>query len=316
MRAIFMGTPEFAVPCLQTVAQEHELLGVVTQPDSRQGRGHKLCFSPVKLQALSYNVPILQPIKLREAITVNTIKDLQPEVIIVVAYGQKIPKILLELPAKGCINVHSSLLPKYRGAAPIQYAILKGEKETGVSTMYLSQQWDAGDIILQDKEVIYPDDTAGSLHDRLSLRGACLLSQTLKQLSAGVAPRIPQNHEAATYAFKLTKEQGAIDWTKTADELQDFVRGMNPWPTAYTYYNEETIKLWETEILRSESSKNGHPGEIVNINDHGICIATGSNGTIIVKQLQRRGSRKLSGKDFANGLRLKIGDRLGKVDSK
>ncbi|MFY9202438.1 MAG: methionyl-tRNA formyltransferase, partial [Limnochordia bacterium] len=204
MRIIFMGTPEFAVPSLDAAARRHQLLAVVTQPDRRSGRGQKLQFSPVKERALQYQVPIYQPEKVNTPGFLEEMAKYEPDAIIVVAFGHKIPKAMLELPSHGCINVHASLLPKYRGAAPIHHAIMNGERVTGVTTMYLSEGWDEGDLILQAEEPILPTDTAGTLHDRLALKGAALLAETLDLLNAGTAPRVPQDHQQATYAPKLS----------------------------------------------------------------------------------------------------------------
>ena len=236
MRVVFMGTPEFAVPSLDILFKNHTVLAVVTQPDRPKGRGQKLAISPIKERALKEDVPIFQPEKVSDEGFVKELQALQPEVIVVVAFGQKISRKILDIPVYGCINVHSSLLPRYRGAAPINYAIINGDQETGVSTMYLNEEWDAGDIILQEKVAILPTDTAGDLHDRLMVKGAELLNQTLKLISEGKAPRIPQDHSLATYAPKLTKEQGKLDFNLTAEQANFLIRGMNPWPVAYTYY--------------------------------------------------------------------------------
>ena len=312
MRVVFMGTPEFAVPCLQAVAQEHELLAVFTQPDRKQGRGQKVHYSEVKRTALELNVPIYQPERVGKPEFISIIEDLQPEIIVVVAFGQKIPRKILELAKHGCINVHSSLLPKYRGAAPINYAIINGETVTGVSTMYLSSEWDAGDVILQDKELITKTDTAGTLHDRLSVRGASLLVETLKQIEGGTAPRIVQDHSQASFAPKMTKEIGAIDWQRSASEVNNLIRGTNPWPGAYTYYADTLIKVWQSEVDNTPTK--AKPGEVVAIEADSLVVATGA-GMLSLQQVQRQGSRVMSGRDVANGMRIQVGEILGETNA-
>jgi len=307
MRVVFMGTPDFAVPSLEITAKEHELLAVVTQPDRKRDRGQNVKFSPIKDRALAYDVPIYQPEKVSTSEFIALMEQLNPDVIVVVAFGQKIPKALLELPAHGCINVHASLLPQYRGAAPIQYAIINGDQKTGVTTMYLNEGWDEGDMILQAEEPIYPSDTAGTLHDRLAVKGAELLGETLRQIEAGTAPRIPQDHEQATYAYKLEKSDGEIDWNLNAVNIHNLVRGLNPWPTAYTYLGKEMLKLWETEVV---SSREYPPGEILEISPQGILVGTPQGG-LLLKQVQRQGSRMMAAYDAANGLRMKVGQVLG-----
>lgn len=307
MRIIFMGTPEFAVPSLDAAARRHQLLAVVTQPDRRSGRGQKLQFSPVKERALQYQVPIYQPEKANTPGFLEEMAKYEPDAIIVVAFGHKIPKAMLELPSHGCINVHASLLPKYRGAAPIHHAIMNGERVTGVTTMYLSEGWDEGDLILQAEEPILPTDTAGTLHDRLALKGAALLAETLDLLNAGTAPRVPQDHQQATYAPKLSKADAEIDWRQSAENIANFVRGLNPWPTAYTSFHTEMIKVWEALPLGHEG---GSPGEIMSISPEGILVAAGE-GSLLVKKLQRQGARILDAYDAANGLRLRKGQWFG-----
>jgi len=306
MRVVFMGTPEFAVPSLEVAFAKHELLAAVTQPDRKRDRGQKVQFSPVKEKALQYNVPVYQPEKVANRRFLEAMVQLKPDVIIVVAFGQKIPKALLELPVYGCINVHASLLPKYRGAAPIQHAIINGDQVTGVTTMYLSEGWDDGDVILQDKEPILPTDTAGTLHDRLARKGAALLDETLSLISAGRAPRVPQDHHQATYAPKLSKSDGAIDWKQPAARIANLVRGLNPWPTAYTFLQSEMIKVWEAEAAGDDESP---PGEILAITPEGILVGTGL-GTLLLKKLQREGARIHDAYDTANGMRLRVGQKF------
>lgn len=302
-----MGTPDFAVPSLEVVMARHQLAAVVTQPDRRKNRGQKLQYSPVKKQALKYNIPIYQPKRIDTDQFYQRLDELAPDIIVVVAFGQKIPADILRLPVHGCINVHASLLPKYRGAAPIQYAIINGEEITGVSTMYLSEGWDEGDIIHQLEEPISLTDTASTLHNRLAVKGAVLLEKTLTKIASGDAPRIPQNHDLATYAPKLEKKDGEIDWQLPAAVLFNHIRGMNPWPTAFTYFQSELIKVWEAEIADDAYH---YPGKIKDITKDGISVGTGE-GVLLIKQMQRQGARRMSAYDIANGLRLRIGQCLG-----
>ncbi len=305
MRVVFMGTPEFAVPSLK-VAHKHNLVAVVTQPDRPQGRQQKIKFSPIKEAALAFDIPIFQPKKINTSEFYQKLVDLEPEIIVVVAFGQKLPPKILNLPTYGCVNVHASLLPKYRGAAPIHSAIINGEEVTGVSTMFLSEGWDEGDVILQAPEAIRSTDTAGQLHDRLAIKGATLLEETLALIKSGRAEPQPQDHDLATYAPKLERKDGLIDWELPADKLYDFVRGMNPWPSAYTYFDDETIKIWHAVPSPFDL---GSPGDIVALGPDGISVATG-RGALILKEVQRQGLRKMSGFDLANGLRIRVGQKF------
>ncbi len=303
MNIVFMGTPEFAVPSLAIAAQEHAVTSVVTQPDRAKGRGHRVQFSPVKSKALELGLPVHQPQKVANADFVDKLRQENPDVIVVVAFGQKIPGSILQLAPHGCINVHGSLLPKYRGAAPIHRAIADGCRQTGVTTMYLSEQWDAGDIILQRTMDIAASDTAGTLHDRMMHVGAELLGETLRQLEAGTAPRIPQDHEQATYAFKLSKDDGRLNWTEPASKLANLVRGMDPWPGAFTYFKDSPLKIRRAAAVPGQ----GTPAEVQRIDEYGIIVGTGA-GLLRLEEVQRPGSRWLQGRDAANGLRIQPGD--------
>lgn len=305
MRIIFMGTPDFAVPSLEVVAEEHEVVAVVTQPDRRRGRGQRITYSPVKSWALKRGLEILQPERIANPEFIDKLETYGADLFVVVAFGQKIPTRLLEMPKFGCINVHSSLLPKYRGAAPINAAIVQGENITGVSTMYLSEEWDAGDLILQAEEPIYPHDTAGTLHDRLMEKGAILLSETLRQIETGKAPRIPQDHAKATFAFKLSREDAYVDFSRPALELVNLIRGMNPWPGAHTLIAGESVKIWQAVAVE----QSGSPGCILAVQDRGLVVGCGE-GALLLQELQRPNSKAVSGQDFANGLRLNVGDCL------
>src|SRR5690554_6221604 len=223
MRVVFMGTPEFAVPSLEVLLAEHEVVAVVTQPDRRAGRGQQVRFSPIKQVALKHDVPVLQPERVSRPEVMEELAEYEADLFVVVAFGQKIPDRLLTMPRYGCVNVHSSLLPKYRGAAPINAAIVHGDSVTGVTTMYMDSGWDTGDIILQAEEPILPRDTAGALHDRLMVKGAELLRETVRQIAAGNAPRKPQDHGAASYAFKLSKDDSYVDFKEPADRLDRLI---------------------------------------------------------------------------------------------
>ncbi len=303
MRIVFMGTPDFAVPSLKAVADECELVAVVTQPDRRRGRGQRYSYSPVKTWALKHDLPVLQPPRIRDPKAVEQLIALQADLFVVVAFGQIIPLSLLEAPKFGCVNVHASLLPKLRGAAPINRAITSGKEITGVTTMYMDTELDAGDIILQSEERINPHDTAGALHDRLMLLGADLLKETLRQIKAGTAPRLPQPHAEATFAPKLSREDAFLDFKRPATELERLVRGMNPWPGAHTVVKGETCKIWRAQVGQEMDG----PGRILGIGDEGLLVGCGQ-GSLLLMEVQRPNSKPVSGRDFANGFRLAVGD--------
>ncbi len=305
MRIIFMGTPEFAVPSLDALVAEHEVVSVVTQPDRRSGRGQQLSFSSVKQVALKYNIPVFQPEKISDPQAIEELRTCQADLFVVVAFGQKIPDVLLAMPPHGCVNVHSSLLPKYRGASPINAAVWHGDTITGVTTMYMASGWDNGDIILQVEEPVLPRDTAGALHDRLMIKGAQLLLETVRQISLGQAPRVPQDHDHATFAFKLSKQDSFLDFGESAVKLDRLIRGMNPWPLAYTLVRGEVVKIIEALPREVE----GSPGEVLGLDGEGLLVGCGE-GSLLLLKVQRPNARAVSGTDFANGLRLRSGDVL------
>lgn len=306
MRIIFMGTPEFAVPSLKAVSREHEIVAVVTQPDRPRGRGQQVSYSPVKKYSLTQGFEVLQPERVGTAEFMDQLESYNADLFVVVAFGQKIPTRLLQMPRFGCINVHSSLLPKYRGAAPINAAIVNGDSITGVTTMYLSEEWDAGDVILQAEEPIFPEDTAGRLHDRLMEKGAQLLVETVRLIEVGEAPRIPQNHDEATFAYKLSKEDGYVDFSRPARDLANLIKGMNPWPGAYTEILGETVKIWKAQPV----TQSGPPGCILRpTQGQGLLVGCGEDA-LLLEEVQRPNSQARSGQDFANGLRLGVGDFL------
>ncbi|NLV91284.1 MAG: methionyl-tRNA formyltransferase [Firmicutes bacterium] len=310
MRAVFMGTPDFAVPSLQALMEHHEVVGVVTQPDRPAGRGQSVRQSPVKRLAVSHNIPVLQPQRVADPAVVEELKALAPEVIVVVAFGQKIPPSILSLPPYGCINVHGSLLPKYRGASPIHWAIIDGNKETGVTTMLMDEGWDTGDILLQETVEITGEDTAGTLHDKLAVLGADLLIRTLAGLADGTVTARPQDHDEANYVSMLRKEDGLIDWNQPANRIRDFVRGMQPWPGAFSYLGDTMVKILQVEVA-DDGDELGEveKGTIVKVDNGGVEVAA-APGSVRLVTVQPENRSKMSGVDFANGYRLEPGQRF------
>ena len=309
LRAIFLGTPEFAIPSLRALKDKVELLAVVTQPDRPQGRGRKVAPPPVARAAREMAVPVLQPAKLRDPAAIEALRALRPDVIITVAYGKIIPPQILTLPPLGCINVHPSLLPKYRGASPIQGALVNGERETGVTIMYQSEALDAGDIILQRRVPIAPDDTAQTLEDRLAEEGAHALVEALTLIAEGSAPRQPQAESQATYAGKLTKGSGRIDWTQPATALVNFIRAMDPWPSAYTWHRGKFLKICKGTAM--EGAPGAQPGVVTDARrGEGFVVATGQ-GSLFVTEVQPEGRRRMTADEYVRGTHLQVGERLG-----
>ena len=305
MRVVFMGTPEFAVPSLEQLIKDgHEVVGVFAQPDKPKGRGYKLAAPPVKEAALAHNIPVYQPVKMRDGEALGILKELNPEVIVVVAYGKILPKEILELPAKGCINVHGSLLPKYRGAGPIQWSVINGEKVTGVTTMYMGEGLDTGDMILKEETEIGENETYGELHDRLCMIGAHCLSETMKLIEAGTAPREVQNDEESSYAPMLNKEIAKIDFNKSAEDLHHLICGLSPWPVAYTYLDGTLLKIHRAV----KASGKGQPGELI---DKKKMIVACGEGALEFTEVQLAGSKRMSAGDFLRGKQLPVGKILG-----
>ena len=304
LRTIFMGTPDFALQTLQGLIDAGcKMVGVYTQPDRPKGRGKKLAPPPVKELAQKYDIPVYQPLKLRQPEAVAELEALAPDLIVVVAYGQILPKSVLEIPAHGCINVHASLLPKYRGAAPINKAIIDGETETGITTMYMDVGLDTGDMLVKKTLSIGPEETAGELHDRLASLGRETMEETLRQLCAGSLQREVQDDAQSTYASMMKKEDGRIDWSRSALEIHNHVRGLNPWPGAYTTINGELLKLAETSPQTAEGDK---PGSVIKADKDGVCVACGS-GSLRIHQLQLAGRKRLAAADFLRGCPLEAG---------
>ena len=303
LRTVFMGTPDFALQTLQGLIDAGcKMVGVYTQPDRPKGRGKQLAAPPVKELAQKYDIPVYQPLKLRQPEAVAELEALAPDLIVVVAYGQILPKSVLEIPAHGCINVHASLLPKYRGAAPINKAIIDGETETGITTMYMDVGLDTGDMLVKKTLSIGPEETAGELHDRLASLGRETMEETLRQLCAGTLQREVQDDEQSTYASMMKKEDGRIDWNLSAQEIHNHVRGLDPWPGAYTTINGELLKLAET----SPEAAEGLPGSVIAADKNGVCVACGS-GSLRIQQLQLAGRKRLAAADFLRGCPLEAG---------
>lgn len=299
-KIVFMGTPDFAVPVLQQIINDgYNVIGVVTQPDRPVGRKRKITPPPVKVEALKYNIPVFQPEKIREEQSLQEILDLKPDLIVTAAFGQILPKKLLDAPKYGCINVHASLLPELRGGAPIHHAIIQGKKETGITIMYMVEQLDAGDMISQVKVPIDERDTVGSLHDKLSEAGAKLLSETLPKLLNGVVTPIKQKDEEATFAYNIKREDERINWNRPGEEIYNHIRGLNPWPVAFTTLNGETLKIWWGEKV--EITQTAEPGTIIDVVPDGLIVATKNNTAIKITELQPAGKKKMSTEQFLRG---------------
>ena len=304
MRVVFMGTPDIAATCLKGIlADGIDIVAVYTQPDRPKGRGMKMLFSPVKEVALAHELPVYQPENFREEETVQQLRDLQPDVVAVVAYGQILPQSVLDVPKHGCINIHASLLPAYRGSAPYQWAVLDGLKETGVTAMYLCRQMDAGDIIDCTKIPIGDDETAGELLDRLAVVGAELLGRTLHSIEHGDVHATPQDPSQVCYAPMLDKSMCPIDFTKTAQQVHDHVRGLHPWPVATTEIQGKRFKIHATKVV--EENHNAQPGTILGLTKTGLQIACGEN-IIEILQLQAEGGKRMAAPDYFRGHPLEI----------
>ena len=310
MKVVFMGTPDFAVGTLEALIEAgHEVIGVVTQPDKPKGRGKTLMATPVKEVALKHQIPVYQPKKVREAGFTETLGRLAPDVIVVAAFGQIITKEILDIPRFGCINVHASLLPAYRGAAPIQWAVINGEKESGVTIMQMDEGLDTGDMI--DKVVVplAEDETGGSLFDKLSQAGARLCVKVLKDLEEGNAVREKQPEESTTpYASMISKKMGEIDWNRSAKSIEQLIRGLDPWPSAYTKLKGKTLKLWKAEAQK-ENVPEGVPGEVVKVERDTFCIQTG-DGILKIEEVQLEGKKRMDTAAFLRGFHLSQGERL------
>ena len=303
-----MGTPDFAVPSLEALLKsEDQVVGVVTQPDRPKGRGQEVLPSSVKVVCQREGIPVLQPLKMKAPEFLEALQKWNPDIIAVAAFGRILPPAILTLPPRGCINVHGSLLPKYRGAGPVQWAIIRGERETGITTMLMDEGMDTGAMLLQESVVIQPDDTAGTLAPRLAEVGGRLLVETLRQLKAGTLTPHPQAHSLATLAPLLKKEDGLIDWTLPARDIVNRVRGLSPWPGAYTYMNGERWILWR--VATSEDSQSQIPGTVTKVTKDGIDVAAGS-GTLHILEIQPSNGRRMTMVQYLAGHRLAEGISL------
>lgn len=309
MRTVFMGTPDFSVGALRALYEAgHEIAGVVTQPDKPKGRGKTMTCTPVKEEALRLGLPVYQPEKIRTPEFLQVLQELAPEVIVVVAFGQIIPKQVLELPPYGCINVHASLLPKYRGAAPIQQAVIDGEEKSGVTIMRMDEGLDTGDMIAKVEVELAPDETGGSLFEKLSAAGAGLLVETLPSIAAGTAVYEKQPAESPTpYAAMISKKQGAVCWEKSAAEIERLVRGLNPWPSAYTFLNGKSLKIWESRVVQETAGL--EPGTVCRTDRNGIFTATG-DGVLCITELQLEGKKRMKADAFLRGCPIEEGTRF------
>ncbi len=302
-----MGTPEFSVPTLDTlIHSEHEIIGVVTQPDKPKGRGKEVQFTAVKEKALEFNIPVYQPKRVREESFLELLRELNPDVIIVIAFGQILPKALLEIAKYGCMNIHASLLPKLRGAAPIQWAVINGEEKSGITTMQMDVGIDTGDMLLKKEIILDKKETGGSLHDKLSVIGGDLILETLQLAIDGNLNPQKQEDSLSNYAKMLDKELGNIDFSKPAIEIERLIRGLNPWPSAYTSFNGKTLKIWDADVV---DGKEGAAGEIIEVTKDSIVIQTGKDA-LTIKELQLEGKKRMTIDAFLRGNTVTVGTVL------
>ena len=311
MKVIFMGTPDFAVGTLEALIEAgHEVVLAVTQPDKPKGRGKEMQYTPVKECALKHDIPVFQPIRVREAECIEELRKYNADIMVVVAFGQILPKEILEMCTYGCVNVHASLLPKYRGSAPIQWAIIDGEEVTGVTTMQMDEGLDTGDMLLKTEIPIELKETGGSLFDKLAQAGAKLCVETLEALQDGTVTPIPQGETTTAYAKMLNKELGNIDWSKSAIEIERLIRGLTPWPSAYTNWNDKVMKIWDAEVsdidVEMEEAK---PGTIVKVEKDAFYVQTGE-GLLKVCELQIPGKKRMDAGAFLRGYQVKVGEEL------
>lgn len=299
MDIVFMGTPDFAVPSLKELIKEFGVKAVFTQPDKPKGRGKKLAMSPVKEVALEHDIPVFQPQKLKNDVEMlQKLKDMKPDFIVVVAYGQILTKEVLDIPKYGCINVHGSVLPKYRGAAPIHWAIINGEKESGNTTMFMDVGLDTGDMLLKSKIEITEDMTAGELHDIMMEDGGKLLIKTIKGLIEGTITREKQGETPTEYAKMLDKDMAKIDWKLSNSKIKNYIRGLNPWPIAYTQYDGQNMKIYEAKVLEEESTHK--PGYILDVSKEGVKVACGE-GTLLLQKIQFPGGKPMQVSEYIKG---------------
>ena len=310
MKIVFMGTPDFSVPALEALIEEgHEIAGVVTQPDKPKDRGHEMKMTPVKEAAIKHNIKnIYQPEKVKDESFVKILTQINPDVIVVVAFGQLLSQEILNLPKYGCINIHASLLPKYRGAAPIQWTVIDGEAKSGVTTMYMEEGLDTGDIIEKSEVEISEDETGGSLHDKLAAIGGELIISTLKKFENGEVVRKKQDENLATYAKKIEKKLGKIDFNNSAKNIERLIRGLNPWPSAFTSFEKKNLKIWNAKVL--DTNYDVENGQIAEITKDMIIIKT-AKGALGITELQLQGKKRMNAGDFLRGNNLSVGQKLG-----
>lgn len=313
MDIIFMGTPDFAVPVLETLlaSEKHTVKAVVTQPDKARGRSGKLIFTPVKEVAVKNDIPVYTPKKVKDPEFVEKLRQIPCDIIVVVAFGQILSKEILDFPKYGCVNVHASLLPRWRGAAPIQWSILEGDEKTGVTIMQMDVGLDTGDMLATAEVPLLGTETGESLFEQLSTLGGPLLLDTLEDIEKGEAKPVKQKEEESTYAKMLTREMGELDFQEEAVRLERYVRGLNSWPSAYTHYHGKMLKIWEAAVV--EEDRKGRPGEIVELQKDGFLIQTG-NGCLKALQVQLEGKKRMAAGDFLRGMQMKPGDLLGREE--
>lgn len=310
MRIVFMGTPDFAVPCLEVlIEQKHEIAAVVTQPDRAKDRGKKFAPPPVKVRAEEAGIPVYQPERIKTGEFVQVLRDLKPDVMVVVAFGQLLSQEILDIPSLGCINVHASLLPKYRGAAPINWCIINGEHITGVTTMFMDKGMDTGDMIIKEEIRISENETAGELHDRLMKLGASVLAKTMILLEEGAAPRVPQESSEATYAPIMKKSLGRIDWSKTASDIRNLIRGTYPWPGAFSTYNGRIFKIFNVVTI-NDNVKNEKYGCVSRVDKDSITICCGT-GSLKISELQFENQKRMGVEAYLRGHEITEGAILG-----
>lgn len=313
MKVVYMGTPDFAVGALEALIEAgHQVTAVVTQPDKPKGRGKEVQMSPVKACALKYNIPVLQPVKIKEAEAVETLRTYQADIFVVAAFGQILSEEILAMPKYGCVNIHASLLPKYRGAGPIQWAIINGEKITGVTIMRMDKGLDTGDMLFQKEVAIAPDETADTLHDKLAEAGAHLIVEALAKIEAGDVTPVKQKDEESCYAKMLTKAMGRIDWQMDAKKLDCLIRGLISWPGASTVFRGKSLKIWKEEVVSEQDGFNAmaQPGTVVRVEKDAFYVQTGK-GILKILEVQPEGKKRMAVRDFLLGYPVKAGECLG-----
>lgn len=311
IRIVYMGTPDFAVEPLEAIIKAgHEVAAVVTQPDKQKGRGKEVKMTPVKECALRHGIPVFQPVKIKEPEAVAELEKYQADLFVVAAFGQLLSEEILNMPEYGCINIHASLLPAYRGAAPIQWAVLNGEKESGVTIMQMDKGLDTGDMLLKRSVELSPKETGDSLHDKLMHLGAELIVEALSKLEKGELVPEKQKDELSSYAKKLTKAMGQIDWSKDAVSLERWIRGLNSWPSAYTFFGGKTLKIWEAQVTEENGAQKAEPGQVISVSRESFTVACGQ-GALQILSLQLEGKKRVLTREFLLGYQVEPGMILG-----